>query len=47
MDALDEARGWLADCGDDDAYERSAREVFAMIERNYDGGWENFVLAVA
>lgn len=44
QDLLREARGWLADCGDPEAYGRPDWEVQSLVRRLYDGGWDGFVL---
>lgn len=43
---LAEARAWIADCTwaeDIDTDELTARQVYAGIERHYDGGWPQFI----
>jgi hypothetical protein len=40
---LTEARGWLADCGS--SVPEWDRSVALKVDRNYDGGWPEFVRA--
>ena len=43
---LAEARAWIADCqwaDDIDADSLTPRQVYAGIERHYDGGWTQFI----
>ncbi|MFC8178728.1 hypothetical protein ACFULT_07635 [Rhodococcus sp. NPDC057297] len=46
--ALHEARGWLLDCDfdEDTLDELSDRLVVAVVDANYDGGWQQFLLAI-
>lgn len=46
--ALHEARGWLLDCDfdEDTLDELSDRLVVAVVDANYDGGWQQFLLSI-
>lgn len=41
---LDEARGWLADCGMEDVDEASDALVRELVHRMYQDGWPAFVV---
>lgn len=43
---LDEARGWLADCGLAAGTREGVDEVLVreLVDRHYDGGWSGFVV---
>lgn len=40
-DLMDEARGWLADCGL--PYRGTQAQIEARVEREYGGGWAAFI----
>lgn len=46
--ALHEAHGWLLDCDfdEDTVDELSDRLVVAVVDANYDGGWQQFLPAI-
>lgn len=44
-DLIEEAKGWMLDCGADRTYVRglSQEQVYRTIQKHYEGGWAQFV----
>lgn len=44
-DLIEEAKGWMLDCGADRTLVRglTAEGVYRIIEKKYEGGWSQFV----
>jgi hypothetical protein len=42
---IEEAKGWMLDCGADRIYVRDLphEQVYRIIQKHYEGGWSQFV----